>query len=460
MDISLFTNTACPKCTIHTPREAYYFIPKLENQMIYFPNNPKKSLRLIFDKKNPDEYLPHEKEAFSSFQQYFSENRIELPDDWTESETRKCIQASNFNNKKTLEKMKSCINYKVPIKDFDSIKNILSSGLIYMHGLDCNYRPIIVIIVSRFVKIMDVYPIENFIYAIYVFINYLMKHIFIPGQVENWIMIADLSNVSFWKPPTKILKIFNFLQSKYLCRLSSLYIYGMNYILSMCWKIVKKLIDERTASKFNFISGQDDIKNIVLEKIHPTQLEQRFGGTAEDVGEEVEFPFFLPSDIYQIDERNEDQIITEDEYINLVNEDKLVTISPYIIDEGKINKNKNKEDIDINKSINDNIKIVFNEKGNPVYNNIEFFECGSKDYDKSINISLEQNSNNINNNSNEFSNDDDYNEKLINRKKNKIDGNIIEMKNSSDNGTREINTVFEINEDKTNYCKCQLCNIF
>ena len=51
-------------------------------------------------------------------------------------------------------------------------------------------------------------------------------------------------------------------------------------------------------------------------------------------------------------------------------------------------------------------------------------------------------------------------EKLINRKKNKIDGNIIEMKNSSDNGTREINTVFEINEDKTNYCKCQLCNIF
>ena len=54
MEISLFTNTDCPKCTIHAPREAYYFIPKLENQMIYFPNNPKKSLRLIFDKKYPE----------------------------------------------------------------------------------------------------------------------------------------------------------------------------------------------------------------------------------------------------------------------------------------------------------------------------------------------------------------------------------------------------------------------
>ena len=451
MEISLFTNTDCPKCTIHAPREAYYFIPKLENQMIYFPNNPKKSLRLIFDKKDPEEYLPHEKESFSSFQQYFSENRIELPEDWTESETRKCIQASNFNNKKTLEKMKSCIDYKVPIKDFDSIKNILSSGFIYMHGLDCNYRPIIVIIVSRFVKIMDAYPIENFIYAIYVFINYLMKHIFIPGQVENWIMVADLSNVSFWKPPTKILKIFNFLQSKYLCRLSSLYIYGMNYILSMCWKIVKKLIDERTASKFNFISGQDDIKNLVLSKIHPSQLEQRFGGDAPDIGEDLDFPFFLPSDLYQIDDRNADQIINEEEYINLVNEDKLVTISPYLIQEGKINM----DDESINKSLN-NIKIVFNEKGNPVYNNIEFFECGSKDYDQNIKDSLKQNSFNDNNNEYEDNND----EKFLRRKKNQINGNMINIKNDSENGTNELNTVFELNEERTNYCKCKFCNIF
>jgi hypothetical protein len=278
-----------------------------------------------------------------------------------------------------------------------------------------------------------------------------MKHIFIPGQVENWIMVADLSNVSFWKPPTKILKIFNFLQSKYLCRLSSLYIYGMNYILSMCWKIVKKLIDERTASKFNFISGQDDIKNLVLSKIHPSQLEQRFGGDAPDIGEDLDFPFFLPSDLYQIDDRNADQIINEEEYINLVNEDKLVTISPYLIQEGKINI----DDENINKSLN-NIKIVFNEKGNPVYNNVEFFECGSKDYDQNIKDSLEQNSFNDNNNEYEDNND----EKFLRRKKNQINGNMINIKNDSENGTNELNTVFELNEERTNYCKCKFCNIF
>ena len=441
MDITLFTNENCPNCTVHAPREAYFFIPKLENQMIYYPNNPKKSLRLIFEKTDPDEYLPHEKEAFEGFQKYFSENRIELPEYWTESETRKCIQATNFNYYNTIEKMKSCINYKVPKKDFNSIRDILSSGIIYMHGLDCNYRPIICIIVSRFVKLMDIYPIENFIYAIYFFINYLSKHIFIPGQVENWIMIADMSNVSFWKPPTKILKIFNFLQSKYLCRLCSLYIYGMNYVLTVCWKIVKKLIDERTAQKFNFISGQDDIKNFVLTKIHPSQLEQKFGGEAENVGEDLDFPFILPSNEYQIDDRNEDQIVTEDEYIRMAHEGKLVTISPYLIREGKINNelNKSKEDI----------HIVFNKNGNPVYNNIEFFECSSRNYDNS-NLSFEEKSEN--------SQDSNESDKLYERKED-INNNI-NIKTNSESGTKEINIAFELSDDKAEYCNCKSCNIF
>ena len=441
MDITLFTNENCPNCTVHAPREAYFFIPKLENQMIYYPNNPKKSLRLIFEKTDPEEYLPHEKEAFEGFQKYFSENRIELPEYWTETETRKCIQATNFNYYNTIEKMKSCINYKVPKKDFNSIRDILSSGMIYMHGLDCNYRPIICIIVSRFVKLMDIYPIENFIYAIYFFINYLSKHIFIPGQVENWIMIADMSNVSFWKPPTKILKIFNFLQSKYLCRLCSLYIYGMNYVLTVCWKIVKKLIDERTAQKFNFISGQDDIKNFVLTKIHPSQLEQKFGGEAENVGEDLDFPFILPSNEYQIDDRNEYQIVTEDEYIRMAHEGKLVTISPYLIREGKINNelNKSKEDI----------HIVFNKNGNPVYNNIEFFECSSRNYDNS-NLSFEEKSEN--------SQDSNESDKLYERKED-INNNI-NIKTNSESGTKEINIAFELSDDKAEYCNCKSCNIF
>jgi len=435
MDIELFLNSNCPNCTIHAPREAYFFIPSLENQLIYDSKNPKKSLRLIFDKKDTSEYLQHEIESYENFKKYFEENYNNvfiIPEDWTESETRKCLQASNYDNKKTLAKLKSCIEYPIPVVEFNDIRDILSSGFVYMHGLDCNYRPILCVVLSKFVKIMDVYPINNFIYAIYFFINHLIKHIFIPGQVENWVMFADVNQVSFWKPPTKILKIFDFLQNKYLCRLSALYIYGMNYVLTMCWKIVKKLIDERTASKFNFISGENDIKELVLSKIHPSQLERRFGGLAENIPDEIDFPFFLPSNQYQIDDRNESNIVSEEKYIEMVNNDKIVTISPYIIQEGKIKNNLINNE---RSKKNNDLKIIFNKNGNPVYNDIEFFECQSQ-----LSSEMEKSNLNIENGDIQLLK---YKEKL----------NQLE-------NIKKNNTVFEMGEENINICKCSSCTIF
>jgi hypothetical protein len=446
MEQTLFTNTNCPNCTFHTTRQAYFFIPSNENQLIYDDKNPKRSLRLIFDKKDPNEYLPHENEAYESFKKYFEENYFELPEDWTESETRKCLQATNFDNQKTIEKMKSCIGYHIPFMEFNNVRDILSSGFVYMHGLDCNYRPILCIIVSKFVKIMDAFPIENFIYAIYIFVKYLSKHVFIPGQVENWVMIADMSDVSFWKPPTKILKIFDFLQNKYLCKLSTLYVYGMNYVLNMCWKIVKKLIDERTAQKFNFISGQDDINELVLSKIHPSQLEAKFGGTAENIPDEIYFPFFLPSNIFQIDDRNKSQIVSEEEYIELANNNKLISISPYLISEGKIKM----DIVKTSKNIFNQGEVKYNDKGNPIVNDVEYFECQSNNSKENSKLELEEEDNK------QFL-DGNENIKLYGRR---IKGNNNGISGVSDSGTNEINTVFELGEDRTNCCKCSACLIF
>ena len=91
--------------------------------------------------------------------------------------------------------------------------------------------------------------------------------------------MRESNNVSIWSPPLSMTKVFDFLNKKFLCRLSVLYVYGMNYILNMCWKVIKSvgLVDEGTSKKFNFISGQNDINNYVLKHINPSQLENRFG---------------------------------------------------------------------------------------------------------------------------------------------------------------------------------------
>ena len=361
----------CPNCSKHTPKESYYFIPSESDCVVFNPSYPTKILRLIFEKKNKDEYLPYEKEMFEKFTEYFEKNlksTFKLPNDWTESETRKCLQASLYDMEKTFEKMKAEINYKIPNLPFTDFEEILSRKFLYMHGLDINYRPILITNAKIFMDLIDKYPIENFIVAIDKMIIYLKEHFFIKGQVENWVMIADLNGVSIWSPPIKMIKIFDFLQVKYLCRLKSLYIYGMGYVLNFCWKIIKKLIDERTAEKFNFINNQSDIDEYVLKNIHPSQLEKKYGGQADDLDEVIDFPFILSSNIYQYD-YNRNNIISEDEYIRRAKNNDLCEISPYL--ENEINGDS---------KLKSKHKIIDNSSKEPIiYNNIEFYECESFD---------------------------------------------------------------------------------
>jgi hypothetical protein len=210
----------------------------------------------------------------------------------------------------------------------------------------------------------------------------------------------------------------------------------------MCWKIVRKLIDERTAQKFNFISGKDDIKELVLSKIHPSQLEVKFGGTAENIPDEIDFPFFLPSETYQIDDRNKSQIVSEEEYIELANNNKLVVISPYLISEGKIKM----DIVNGTKNIFNEGEVKYNDKGNPIVNDIEYFECQSSN----SKLELEEEDNK------QFS-DENENIKLYGRRNR---GNNNDINGASDSGTNEINTVFEPGEERTNCCKCSACSIF
>ena len=104
------------------------------------------------------------------------------------------------------------------------------------------------------------------------------------------------------------------------------------------------------------------------------------------------------------------------------------------------------------------MKLFFNEKGNPVYNNMEFFECQSNNYDNNnSNISLNESNNNINSNS--HNSNDNENDKLYAKKIFRINNNN-NIKSSSESRSNEINTAFEIGEEKANCCNCKSCIIF
>ena len=442
----------CPKCIIHTPPSSYYFIPSKKDEYKYLNNNkqnPTKLIRYIFEKKNKSNYKSFENEIYEKFSNYLKSKKIILPMNWKESDTRRFLQSTYFDIEKTLEKIIENIKFEIPKIPFNSYKEILSSRFLYMHGLDINYCPILVTNRKIFMDIIDKYPIENFICAIDTFISYLIEHFFIPGQVENWVMIADLKEVSIWDPPLKLLKIFEFLQTKYIFRLKYLYIYGMETILNFCFNIIKNVIDVRTTNKFKFIDNQNDINNIVLTNIHSSQIERKYGGDANNLIHDLDFPFILPSNEYQI-EKNRKEIINEEEYIKKYKNNELCVISPYLY--------------------NKNISSETSSKKPIIYNGMEFYEVSSipsssrnftihdvkSDINYNYNINKEPNYNNKINNSNNSNNNinvvfienylknDDH---LIDEKSEGKTG-LIDIKNEN-SGFRELNNYNNINKYKS-----------
>ena len=78
-----------------------------------------------------------------------------------------------------------------------------------MAGRDCHYRPILVFDVKKIIdlEMTDDEIIECQTY----FLEYVIRNILIPGQVENWVTLIDSSYVSLFSLVGSMKKSFTFL---------------------------------------------------------------------------------------------------------------------------------------------------------------------------------------------------------------------------------------------------------
>lgn len=102
-----------------------------------------------------------------------------------------------------------------------------------------------------------------------------------------------------------------FLQNNYRARLYRGYTLNAPWTFSMVWKGVKAFIEETTALKINIISKTTDPK--LWTHIDKSQVEQRYGGTAEDV---TEFwpPKMISTQFFTETDNAGDILITKEEY--------------------------------------------------------------------------------------------------------------------------------------------------
>ena len=121
----------------------------------------------------------------------------------------------------------------------------------YIHGRDKRFRPCLVLNAIRIEKMKksagDGYDINSVVNVVLFQQEYVMKYMFLPGQIENWVVIIDISKLPLEKfPKAEIKRIMGILQNNYRCRLGRMWMLNATKGQMFVWKIVSVFIEKET----------------------------------------------------------------------------------------------------------------------------------------------------------------------------------------------------------------------
>ena len=317
--------------------EMYRYFPN-ESDIITLQENPKDNYRFIFCGMKKTEFEDKKLEEFNKFlEEKMKKKNIDifLPDWWIESDTMRYLQASNYDFKKVYELIKENIkNTEDSLRIIDRrIRYILNSGLVYMHGRDCHFRPIIVVEAERAIELMDKmgYTFEELSQALLFFMNYIVNYMLVPGQIENWFLICDLKNIGVTKMSlfSKILSAL----SKFRCRVIKNYILNLSGFVKFALSSVLSVLGSSSAKKIIIV--KENQLEVMQEFILKENLQEKHGGISPNLipGENNLFPPVVPSEFYK--KPNEKlNIVTPEEYKEMCLESN--PFKPYTICESYV----------------------------------------------------------------------------------------------------------------------------
>ena len=344
--------------------EMYRFFPPQE-EILLTESKPEKNYRFIFNGQPKTDF---EKEKLLKFQEYESKNgKIDYPSEWLESDTMRILQASEYDMKKTYKTIKENVEFLkgLPNTINNNIITLLNSGFLYVHGRDHHFRPIIVVSIKTLTNLLskNIYKYEDVNQSIIYLLRYILTYIFIPGQIENWVIIVDfkdvgLSDVSDFK------QIFGTL-SRYRGRVFRNYFINIGGFLKIAVKTALKVFGSSSAKKLKILDSKE------LHKMHdiisPENIERKYGGNAPDIipGNNSIFPPIFPSKNYAINGEKLN-IVSEEAYKEMClnsNPFKPFVISPKYQELWKQENEKestkvNTEPVEITKKENVEKKII------------------------------------------------------------------------------------------------------
>lgn len=242
------------------PKEAYSYWPDRKNSLIETKDYVE---RLIFARQ---EFEVWEISALEALDKALG---IEIELD--KEEKLRFLYGAGWNLKITVQAIKNHIQWRNswPMSKlmYPLVTPVLDCGGLYIHGRDHRYRPLIFIQPAKLAE----FNLQVLIGTCYFMLEYIKDNMFIPGQIENWVLVIDLQT---FEPKDPCINLINILQSNYPCRTGKIFIISSQKSLPLI-----KLLSINTCHKII----QTDTPNTLLKTCNPSQIEEKYGGLGQNL---------------------------------------------------------------------------------------------------------------------------------------------------------------------------------
>lgn len=172
------------------------------------------------------------------------------------------------------------LNSHIPFELSEEASELLHKGIHYNHGRDRNFRPIM-IFKSKIMTDSHV-DFDEAVNATFYSALYVITNLMVPGKVENWRLIIDLDNLAMGKIPFKFTRKFVQMGQAHLkCRGRSVTLLNVTFGVRVIYKILSPFIDDRIKAKLEMC--KDNHSQDLLDTVHPSQLEVKYGGEAANI---------------------------------------------------------------------------------------------------------------------------------------------------------------------------------
>lgn len=149
----------------------------------------------------------------------------------------------------------------------------------YVCGRDRMYRPILVMKYSVINEFSPLPEPDDVIGAAMITLYFNMKYMWEDGVIENMLKIGDNTGTTIFTLPYKLMKaVMSYITNVNRGRART--VFGLNapMTISAVWNTVRYFMDENTQQKVCFTTKSTN--PMLLQMVHPSQLEEKFGGTA------------------------------------------------------------------------------------------------------------------------------------------------------------------------------------